>query len=77
MLEPVPLETLLSDLRGLVGAARARAAAKSLAEEFRHGFSKSTLSRATRFFETCPDGKIVATLWRQLSQSHFRSENLS
>ena len=27
MLEPVPLETLLSDLRGLVGAARARAAA--------------------------------------------------
>ena len=25
MLEPVPLETLLSDLRGLVGAARAAA----------------------------------------------------
>jgi hypothetical protein len=59
VIEPVPLETLLSDLRGLLGAARARAAAninselvmlavaKSLTAEFGHGFSKSTLSRAS------------------------------
>ena len=105
MLEPVPLEMLLSDLRGLVAAARARAAAsinselvmlywrigqrlqlelgssnraaygeqvtlavaKSLTAEYGHGFSKSTLSRATRFFEICPDEQIVAALWQQLS----------
>lgn len=109
MLEPVPLETLLSDLRGLVGAARARAAAninselvmlywavgqriqrnilederadygrrvvielaKTLTSEFGQGFDRSNLFRMVQFAELCPDPQIVATLWRQLSWSHF------
>ncbi len=36
MLEPVPLEMLLSDLRGLVGAARVWAAANIVAEYLMH-----------------------------------------
>ena len=107
MLEPV-LNDLLTDLRGLVNSARAKAAvsinselvmlywhigkrlnlefsatrptygeqvlqvvAKSLTAEFGHGFSKSSLSRATRFYEICPEEKIVATVWQQLSWSHI------
>jgi hypothetical protein len=101
MLEPA-VNNLLSDLRGLINSARARAAvsinselvmlywhigkrlnlefsatrltygeqvlqavAKSLTAEFGHGFSKSPLSRATRFYKICFEEKIVATLWRQ------------
>lgn len=36
------------------------------------GFSYSALTRMVKFYESFQDEKIVATLWQQLSWSHFR-----
>ena len=42
-----------------------------LVKEFGNGFSRPNLFRMVRFAEVFPDGKIVSTLSRQLSWSHF------
>jgi predicted nuclease of restriction endonuclease-like (RecB) superfamily len=42
-----------------------------LAPEFGDGFSKRNIFRMIQFAEAFPDGKIVATLSRQLGWSHF------
>jgi DUF1016 N-terminal domain len=44
---------------------------KSIAD-FGRGFEKKNLHRMMQFAEAFPDEAIVATLWRQLSWSHFR-----
>ncbi len=45
---------------------------QQLSEEYGNGFSYSALTRMVDFSEAFPDIKIVATLSRQLSWSHFR-----
>jgi len=46
--------------------------AKVLTSEYGRGYTKKNLWRMVQFAEAFPDEKIVATLWRQLSWSHFR-----
>ncbi len=61
-----------TETRAAYGEGVMQAVAQALSVEFGHGFSKSVLSRAIRFYELCPDEKIVATVWQQLSWSHIR-----
>ena len=46
--------------------------AKHLNQEFGRGFSEKQLRRMMQFAEVFPEQEIVATLWRQLSWSHFK-----
>lgn len=46
--------------------------AKQLTSEFGRGFSEKQLRRLMAFADVFPDFDIVATLWRQLSWSHFK-----
>lgn len=46
---------------------------RQLVSKFGTGFSEKTLRRMMQFAEVFPDREIVATLWRQLSWSHFRA----
>lgn len=45
---------------------------RQLAAEYGRGFEEKNLRRMVQFAEAFPDEAIVATLWRQLSWSHFR-----
>lgn len=45
---------------------------RQLVIEFGRGFEEKNLHRMMQFAEAFPDESIVATLWRQLSWSHFR-----
>lgn len=45
---------------------------RQLVAEYGRGFEQKNLRRMLQFAETFPDESIVATLWRQLSWSHFR-----
>jgi uncharacterized protein DUF1016 len=45
---------------------------RQLVADFGRGFEKKNLHRMMQFAEAFPDEAIVATLWRQLSWSHFR-----
>ncbi len=45
---------------------------RQLVAEFGRGFTDKNLRRMMQFAEAFPDEAIVATLWRQLSWSHFR-----
>lgn len=45
---------------------------RQLAAEYGRGFEQKNLRRMLQFAEAFPDETIVATLWRQLSWSHFR-----
>jgi hypothetical protein len=45
---------------------------RQLVSEFGRGFEDKNLRRMLQFAEAFPDEAIVATLWRQLSWSHFR-----
>lgn len=47
--------------------------AEQLTAEFGRGFSEKQLRRVMKFAEVFPEQAIVATLWRQLSWSHFKS----
>lgn len=44
---------------------------RQLRAEYGEGFGEKNLRRMIQFAEAFPDGKIVATLTRQLSWSHF------
>ncbi|CAN2041266.1 DUF1016 domain-containing protein [Candidatus Magnetomoraceae bacterium gMMP-15] len=46
--------------------------ARDLTNAFGKGWSKKQLHHCLRFAEIFPDEKIVSTLWRQLSWSHFK-----
>jgi predicted nuclease of restriction endonuclease-like (RecB) superfamily len=46
--------------------------ARDLTSEYGRGFTRKNLWRMVQFAEAFPDVEIVATLWRQLSWSHFR-----
>lgn len=45
---------------------------RQLVVEYGRGFEAKNLHRMIQFAEAFPDESIVATLWRQLSWSHFR-----
>lgn len=45
---------------------------RQLVAEFGRGFTDKNLRRMMQFAESFPDEAILATLWRQLSWSHFR-----
>ena len=45
---------------------------RQLVADYGNGFSVKTLRHMIRFAEGFPDQKIVSTLWRQLSWSHFK-----
>jgi predicted nuclease of restriction endonuclease-like (RecB) superfamily len=45
---------------------------RQLVLEYGRGFTEKNLRRMVQFAEAFPDESIVATLWRQLSWSHFR-----
>ena len=45
---------------------------RQLVADFGRGFESKNLHRMMQFAEAFPDEEIVATLWRQLSWSHFR-----
>jgi predicted nuclease of restriction endonuclease-like (RecB) superfamily len=45
---------------------------QQLEEQYGKGFSANNLRRMIQFYETFPDSQIVATLWQQLSWSHFK-----
>lgn len=45
---------------------------RQLVADFGRGFEPKNLHRMMQFAEAFPDEEIVATLWRQLSWSHFR-----
>lgn len=45
---------------------------KQLEEQYGKGFSANNLRRMIQFYETFQDSQIVATLWQQLSWSHFK-----
>jgi predicted nuclease of restriction endonuclease-like (RecB) superfamily len=45
---------------------------RELMAEFGRGYTEKSLRRMIQFAESFPDEEIVATLWRQLSWSHFR-----
>ncbi len=45
---------------------------RELTQEYGSGWSEKQLRHCLYFVETFPDIKIVSTLWRQLSWSHFK-----
>ena len=45
---------------------------RQLTADYGRGFEEKNLRRMIQFAECFPDENIVATLWRQLSSSHFR-----
>ena len=48
------------------------ALSRQLTAEFGRGFEEKNLRRMLQIAESFEDEEIVATLWRQLSWSHFR-----
>ena len=63
---------LLDGTRAEYGAKLMTDLGRSLSAEFGRGFSRSNLHRMVQFAERFPDEKIVASLRRQLSWTHFR-----
>jgi predicted nuclease of restriction endonuclease-like (RecB) superfamily len=66
------LSEILNGERAEYGKAVMASLSVSLAAEFGRGFEEKNLRRMVQFAEAFPDESIVATLWRQLSWSHFR-----
>ena len=66
------LDDVLQHERGEYGAQIVATLSRQLSAEYGRGFDRKNLHRIVQFAEAFPDEKIVATLWRQLSWSHFR-----
>lgn len=65
-------EEILDQGRAEYGEEIVATLSRQLAAEFGRGFTTKNLHRMVQFAEAFPDEQIVATLWRQLSWSHFR-----
>lgn len=65
-------EEVLRHRRASYGAEIVATLSRQLSAEFGRGFEEKNLRRMLQFAEAFPDEAIVATLWRQLSWSHFR-----
>lgn len=63
---------LLGGERAAYGAQIVATLSRQLVLEYGRGFAEKNLRRMVQFAQAFPDEQIVATLWRQLSWSHFR-----
>jgi len=63
---------ILRDERAEYGKEVVESLAQQLTLEYGRGYTRAALFRMVQFAELFPDTGIVATLWRQLSWSHFR-----
>jgi len=64
-------EEILKKERAAYGQEIVSSLARQLAEEYGRGFSEKSIRHMIRFFEAFPDEKIVSSLLRQLSWTHF------
>jgi hypothetical protein len=65
-------QKVLGNERAAYGEQIVATLSRQLVVEFGRGFEEKNLRRMMQFAEAFPDESIVATLWRQLSWSHFR-----
>jgi len=65
-------DEVLGQARAEYGEQIVATLSRQLALEYGRGFEEKNLRRMMQFAEAFPDEAIVATLWRQLSWSHFR-----
>ncbi|HET8837606.1 MAG TPA: DUF1016 N-terminal domain-containing protein [Flavobacteriaceae bacterium] len=65
-------EDILQNKRAGYGEQVVKNLSVQLVEDFGNGFSNKNLRRMMQFYEVFSDFQIVATLWRQLSWSHFK-----
>ncbi len=63
---------LLGGERAPYGAQIVATVSRQLVLEYGRSFAEKNLRRMVQFSQAFPDEQIVATLWRQLSWSHFR-----
>lgn len=63
---------VLGDQRAQYGQEIVATLSRHLTADYGRGFEEKNLRRMVQFAECFPDENIVATLWRQLSWSHFR-----
>lgn len=66
------LREVLGNQRASYGEQIVATLSRQLVADFGRGFERKNLHRMMQFAEAFPDEAIVATLWRQLSWSHFR-----
>ncbi len=64
-------QDVLKDRRAEYGAEIVSALGRQLEVRFGRGFGERSLRRMVQFATAFPDPEIVATLWRELSSSHF------
>ena len=64
-------QDVLREKRAEYGEEVLRTLSAELAAEFGRGFSEKSLRHMVRFAESFPDAKIVSSLMRQLSWTHF------
>jgi predicted nuclease of restriction endonuclease-like (RecB) superfamily len=67
----IHLEVLGSE-RAAYGERIVATLSRQLVADYGRGYTEKNLRRMIQFAEAFPDEEIVATLWRQLSWSHFR-----
>jgi hypothetical protein len=65
-------EDILHEQRAEYGEQIVATLSAQLTAEYGKGFNRFSLSRMVKLAEYFPDARIVATLWQQLSWSHFR-----
>jgi predicted nuclease of restriction endonuclease-like (RecB) superfamily len=65
-------QEILGSERAAYGEQIVATLSRQLVADFGRGFEEKNLRRMMQFAEAFPDESIVATLWRQLSWSHFR-----
>ncbi|WP_444815043.1 DUF1016 N-terminal domain-containing protein [Variovorax brevis] len=66
-------DEVLGQARADYGEAIVATLSRQLVLEFGRGFEAKNVHRMVQFAEAFPDEQIVATLWRQLTWSHFRA----
>jgi predicted nuclease of restriction endonuclease-like (RecB) superfamily len=64
---------ILENKRAEYGKEVVKSLSQKLTQEFGKGWSEQHLRHCLRFAETFPDEKIISTLCRQLSWSHFKT----
>ncbi len=65
-------EDILHEQRAEYGEQIVQTVSAQLTVEYGRGYTEKGVRRMIQFAEIFPDEQIVATLWRQLSWSHFR-----
>jgi len=63
---------ILKNQRAEYGQQIVATLARQLVQEYGNNFEEKNLRRIIQFAQLFPDSEIVATLWRQLSWSHFK-----